>query len=485
MVIYMKFVYKKQFNDYFYNKNMEFSEDVNNCIHTRARNIFIHLQEKNILKPSILFIIGPGNNGKLALELARLCAISHIRVHLFIAQTTPTKTDILTHFKNQIDYIQIYSSLQSPHFQALFDTEIQIIDGLFATGVSSQLDHHYNAIIEYINDHAPQEVLSLTLPSGMKNTNHKSTYIQADYVITLDVALITLLTHHYPIRNIICIPSSQKYRSLPIDSTIFTNTPPSFQPTLNSLSHKHARGLILSFGGVDYFGSSMLALKAMLKLNACTIHHFGDPLGKYTLLGHLPEVLFHSIDDRIQTVIPASHIPSVSVLGFGVHQPDCLIEHYQTLLSLPSFSPIILDAGALELISLPQETSAQHPRIITPHIGEFARMNHTTVKNIMRDRLKLAQSFAKDNDLILVLKGDQTIVTDGYSCWINPAGNPLLATPGSGDVLAGVIAAHIDHTTTKENLFSRVCQAVYRHSYAADQCLAEKNITASLIIEHL
>lgn len=481
----MKFVQKKQFNDYFYNKNVLYRENVNECLHIRARDIFMHLHEKNMLKHSILFIIGPGNNGKLALEIARICAISHIRVHLLFAQHLPSKDEILKSFKTQKDYVQTYSSIHSPLFQALLESDIQIIDGLFATGISSQLDEHYNTIIDYINTHAQAEVISLTLPSGMKNTPHKSTHIHADFVITLDVALVTLLTNHYPISQIICIPSSEQNKPPLIESTLFSTYPSVYKPTLQKDSHKHNRGSIFSFGGTDFFGSSILALKAMLKINACTIHHFGDPLGKYPLLAQIPEVLFHHIDDHIKHVIPTSHIPTVAVLGFGMYSETSLIEHYNTLLTFPSFTPIILDAGGLELLSLPQERSANHPRIITPHIGEFARMSNTSIKHILRERLTLAQSYAKEHHVILVLKGDQTLVTDGTHCWVNPAGNPLLATPGSGDVLAGVIAAHIDQTTTVDNLFARVCQAVYRHSLTADKLIDQHNITASTLIEHL
>lgn len=480
----MKFVQKKQFNDYFYNKNIEYKENVNDCMHMRARDIFMHLKDKKMLSSSILFIIGPGNNGKLALEIARICAFSHIRIHLLITQNIPTKDDILTLFKHEIDYLRIYSDIQNPAIQSLLENNIQIIDGLFATGISSELDSHYSTIINQINSYPHNQIISLTLPSGMQNINSSdNVYIHANFVVTLDVALVTLLTNAYPISQIICIPSSQKNKHMALDSTISSTRPKAYKPTLTAKSHKHNRGNILSFGGIDYFGAGILALRAMQKINACTIHHFSNVDGKFTLLSAIPEILFHPLTDSVKEILPK---PSVAVLGFGVHGSSALTEHYHSLLSLSSFSPIILDAGALELLTLEQSSSEKHPLIITPHLGEFARMNNTSVKEIINNRIVLASHFAKKNNVILVLKGDQTIVTDGTSTWINPAGNPLLATPGSGDVLAGVIAAHIDFTTTPENLFSRVCQAVYRHSFAADKLSSDHaNITASMLIEHL
>ncbi|MGL4662319.1 MAG: bifunctional ADP-dependent NAD(P)H-hydrate dehydratase/NAD(P)H-hydrate epimerase [Culicoidibacterales bacterium] len=487
----MKFVYKKQLNDYFYNNNMEYLENVDKSLHIRARDIFICLQQKNMLKSSILFLIGPGHNGKLALEIARLCAISHIRVHLFLAQSTPSKDEIISSFRNNVDFVQIYNDLNTSHFQALFTSDTQIIDGLFATGISSKLDEHYSSIIEYVNTHAHGDILSLILPSGMKNTNHVNTlFIQASYVITLDFALITLLTNHYPIRKIICIPSSQKKPKMKMDTHVFTNIPKTFKPSLNISSHKHNRGTIFSFGGTEYFGASILALKAMMKINACMVHHFGDSHGKYALLTAVPEIIFHDINSTLVNEIPASNIPSCAVLGFGARDASQLLSHYHFLSSFAHSFPIILDAGALDMLpsitNIDSEIPYHHPLILTPHIGEFARMNNTSIKNILRDKIRFAQNFAKDHNVILVLKGDQTLVTDGIQTWVNPAGNPILATPGSGDVLSGVIAAHLDHTITPDNLFSRVCQAVFRHSNAADiLAKSNDNITASMLIEQL
>lgn len=489
LVMKMKFINENQFRNYFYKKNMENYQDVKQCIDIHARDIFFHLQEKKLLGPSILFLIGPGHNGKLALEVARLCTVAHIRVHVFIAQTTPSKHDIQSTFKQNAEYLQLYYNMNSPRFKSLFDTTTQIIDGLFATGISSKLDQHYTQIIEYINKHAHCEVISLIKPSGMQSVKTETPMIQATSVITLKYPLLSLLTNNFPVKQIICATPSQKDYTIAPTSSISTSIPPHFTPTLSATSHKYNRGLIFSFGGSDFFGSSVLALKSMLKINACMIHHFGDIAGKYPLLTQLPEIIFHNICQSPAQSSAYTHIPTGAVMGFGMLHEQQLVEHFHTLLRIPHFFPIILDAGALDLLddtALTDEVRKLHPIIMTPHIGEFAQMTKTDEKTICDNKLEMAQTFACEHGVILVLKGDQTLIVSDTQTWINPAGNPLLATPGSGDVLSGVIASHLDQTLTPLNLFERICQAVYRHSLAADQlAITHTNITASQLIDLL
>lgn len=482
----MKFINDIQFCDYFYNHSETATEKINDYIQIHARDIFIHLQNEDYLKQPLLFLIGPGKNGKLALELARLCALSQIRVHLFIAQTAPSERDIRAIFKDSITFAQVYTDLNAPHFESLFNTVELIVDGLFATGISSALDAHYTAIVEQINRKAQCDILSLILPSGMKADN--ATYIRATHVVTVEHPLLSLFSHNFPIDHIICVPSTQEFMKNVPQASVFSTIPKQFQPILSAQSHKYNRGFILSIGGVDYFGASILALKAMQQINACMIHHFSDIEGKFPLLSQVPEIIFRDIQLSTKGVHQYTSSPTSAVIGFGTKYSPLLLKHFKHLLNLPTFFPIILDAGGISIINhytLYHKRNDIHPLIITPHLGEFAQLIDIPIETLKQNRLHYAQRFAKEKKVILILKGAQTLVTDGDMTWINPAGNPLLATPGSGDVLAGVLAAHFDQELMHEQLFDRICQAVYRHSHAADKLIENNNITASTLISAL
>src|SRR5262249_32819823 len=79
--------------------------------------------------------------------------------------------------------------------------------------------------------------------------------------------------------------------------------------------------------------------------------------------------------------------------------------------------------------------------VLTPHPGEMSRLTGLSTAAIQRDRINVTRSFAKEHGVILVLKGDRTIVASpNGECWVNTTGNPGMATGGTGDILTGIAA---------------------------------------------
>jgi NAD(P)H-hydrate epimerase len=134
---------------------------------------------------------------------------------------------------------------------------------------------------------------------------------------------------------------------------------------------------------------------------------------------------------------------SVAV-GPGIGQSAGLLELVVELYgTLPL--PCVFDADALNLLAkrsfLVKRSPGAPPRILTPHPAEFARLTGKTVDSIQADRTGSAAEFAKSNQVIVVLKGSNTVITDGTKVAINTTGNSGMATGGTGDVLTGVIAS--------------------------------------------
>ena len=130
--------------------------------------------------------------------------------------------------------------------------------------------------------------------------------------------------------------------------------------------------------------------------------------------------------------------------------------------------PTVLDADALNNLAGQTELfrKLKRPLVITPHPGEFARLSGKSIAEIQADREGHAASLASLSDsLVVVLKGTETIVTDGRRLYVNTTGNPGMATGGSGDVLTGVIAALI---AQKMDPFDAACLGVYAHGLAGD-----------------
>ncbi len=110
-----------------------------------------------------------------------------------------------------------------------------------------------------------------------------------------------------------------------------------------------------------------------------------------------------------------------------------------------SRQPMVLDADGLNAFvgTTDKLKLREHhaPRILTPHPGEFARLTGKTTKAIQQHREELSVEFARQHQVVLLLKGAQTLITDGRRCAVNTTGSTALATGGSGDILTGLIVA--------------------------------------------
>lgn len=154
----------------------------------------------------------------------------------------------------------------------------------------------------------------------------------------------------------------------------------------------------------------------------------------------------------------------VLIIGPGMGKGNNLNELINEIIKNINM-PVLIDADGLNAVSKDLSIlNTDNNIILTPHIGEFSRLTGLSIEEIKKDKIKLAEKFARDNSLILVLKSDETIVTDGENTYINKIGNPGMATAGSGDVLTGIIAALINRI----DIYDAAKLGVYLHSLAGD-----------------
>ena len=149
-----------------------------------------------------------------------------------------------------------------------------------------------------------------------------------------------------------------------------------------------------------------------------------------------------------------------------------------------SEAPIVLDADGINaivpFIDILKDKKA--PVVITPHPGEMARMIGESVDYVCSHRLNVAKAFAKDNDVIVVLKGANTIVTNGDDVFFNITGNPGMAMGGTGDMLSGIIASFIAQGLTA---FDAAKAGVYIHGRCGDICAEELSVRGMTVDDML
>ena len=260
-------------------------------------------------------------------------------------------------------------------------------------------------------------------------------------------------------------------------------------------SHKGSFGDVLVIGGAaGMTGAALLAATASLHSGAGRVFAMLLDGNSIAVDMQHPELMFRPFDaphlsEQLNTEF--SHMTVVCGCGGGaaVRSPLAAI--------LASNANAVLDADALNAIAadsaLHALLSARAARglqtVLTPHPLEAARLLATETQTIQQNRLKAAKTLAQRFSCIVVLKGSGTVIAaPGQTPVINPTGNALLATAGTGDVLAGMVGArlgalqsrHLDTVTNRAAAaFQATCEAVYVHGLVADDWPAQVALTAS------
>jgi NAD(P)H-hydrate epimerase len=151
--------------------------------------------------------------------------------------------------------------------------------------------------------------------------------------------------------------------------------------------------------------------------------------------------------------------------------------------------PLVVDADGLNAFEghTDQLNGKDRTLVVTPHPGEMARLADCTVAEVQKDRLGVARKFAREHELIVVLKGHRTLVVrpDGEA-WVNTTGNPGMSTGGTGDILTGMIAGLVAQHP-KEALVA-VLAAVHLHGLAGDvmsESMGEHSLIATDLLQGL
>jgi NAD(P)H-hydrate epimerase len=188
-----------------------------------------------------------------------------------------------------------------------------------------------------------------------------------------------------------------------------------------------------------------------------------------------------AVDDLVDT---AAAWADVVAVGPGLGLSDAMPALMAALFERAN-KPLVVDADGLNaLAKVPADAwrNRPHAAVLTPHPGEFARLTDQTADAVRSRREELATWYAADRQVILVLKGHRTIVTDGTRVYRNPTGNPGMATGGTGDVLTGLIAALIGQ---KLDPFSAAVLGVWAHGRAGDLAAAAVGRTALIATDLL
>lgn len=434
-------------------------------------------------------LCGPGNNGGDGLVIGRLLRERGLQVHIVIAAsarysgecaTQIRKTEGLQSFGGECELDdRVAQELSDHELAALLSSSDVVIDALLGTGQRDAPRGAVRGMLEVAQSCKQARkhlaVVAVDVPSGF-DADTGAVYessVPADYTFTVQYVKRGML--QFPGRalcgEIIAVPIGIE-ATVPVEFGLATEVSLPLMKSRAPDVHKGLLGRVLIVGGsASMPGAPMLAGLGALRAGAGIVSR--SVRRSWSTAPELPEAMFELLDGDDDTytgrdvprVITAIKKHDVVVLGPGLCTTPEAGEFVKGLLSgLRGESvAIVIDADALNLISVHAESMAGLNVIITPHPGEAGRLLGVSAAAIQSDRFSAVRKLAECLGVVAVLKGAGTIIHNGKSGMLVAEGTPFLATPGSGDVLAGVIAACIPRCAS---LFDAAVCGVSLHATA-------------------
>ena len=409
-----------------------------------ALAVIQHLLEGDFCTRRVLVICGSGNNGGDGFAVARLLHLRKIATDVLFAGKEESLTEDARIQKNICEKygINIGKNLNVMEYTC-------IVDAIFGVGLSREITGHYRTLIEEINA-AEAEVLSVDIPSGISADTGK--------VMGVAVRAKKTVTFAFEKTGQILYPGAQYCGELAVCDIGITkesfhgSLPHTYYmerkdlyllPERRSYSNKGTYGkALLMAGQKNMCGAALLAGEGALRTGVGLLQICTEECNRSVIQTRLPESILTTwippqFPENTEKLISW---PSAVGIGPGFGSGDGKGEFLYRLLS-GCDCPVVLDADALNLISTRKEILKIHrqPVVVTPHIGEMARLSGVTREVILNDLMETCRSFAREYGVICVLKDTRTIISDGNEICINRTGTDGMAKGGSGDVLTGMI----------------------------------------------
>lgn len=464
---------------------------------------------------SATVVAGPGNNGGDGFVAARYLVNAGCDVRVIVLSQRAKMRGDAAVMMRLVERMEV--PVHFAHTVPLWDEVLDwlysadvVIDAVFGTGLRAPVaDDFFAAVMDDIN-HAPGEIVAVDIPSGLSaDTGDVSgPAVQATATVWLG---FPKYAHVLPPAEAHCGELHAGDLGLPpriaAEAGVHAEwvTPDIVQPYFGVRdrdTHKGQYGHVLVIGGSrGKLGAALLAAKAALRAGAGAATLAVPESLLDAAAAKFPEVMVEPLPDTGGGGIAEGALVRALDLVKGktaVAIGPGLGLHPETRAFVSSFvrqcpATMVVDADALNALARADlDASPLDARnadvVLTPHPGEMARLMSTSVEDVQGRRLEVAAALAKKHHAVVSLKGHRTVcaMPDGY-LYINSTGNPGMATAGTGDVLAGVIAG-LAANSRAVSVPAAAFTGVYWHGLAGDlaaEHLSEAALTAGDILDHL
>ncbi len=516
-----------------------------------ALSVVSVMNENGLTNGFTVIVCGTGNNAADGVAIARMLHLKGDRCAVILVGDSNKHTEELSsQINSAVSYgvaFYDYAGTKAASEELLRNADT-VVDAIFGIGLSKDVKDDFAEVIELINN-SDAFVVSVDIPSGYstdtgvclshgvraditvcfsylkKGLLLSDCYLNAGTVIVKDVGIYvetceTDNSEQAEINSNSCSLCEivDKISSKDIAYQI-TDEDLSELPKKHLSANKGSVAKILVIAGSEeIYGACYLSAFAAMKSGSGYVKIFTHKNNIKTLQKKLPEAVCISYDDSLIDEL-ANHEATQKCINISkcdadnkLHQLDKAMDFADAVLIGPGLSmnkvsemileyvvknitkPLVIDADGLNILAgnkellMYIENNSKAPVIITPHLLEMSRLTGISVNEINNKAEEIATEFSKKYGVITVLKNYTTVITDGNKVFINSSGDEALATAGSGDVLAGIIAAFAGMKKMRCNSVKAVAISTYIHGKAgakASEKLGTKNIVASDIIKSL
>lgn len=469
---------------------LDLMERAGSRVFEAARDLLGCLEHK-----AVAVVCGKGNNGGDGFVVARLLHQQEVRAKVFLlaAKGDPrgeARTNLHRALESGVDVHEVLAD----HDVAAMKEELRhfnlVIDAIFGTGIQGEVSGAPGQSIEAINA-SGRPVVAVDVPSGLDTDTGKilGTCVQAAVTVTFGLPKIGHL--FYPGRarcgvvKVVDIGFPARVIDA-LDCRVHLTTSedaakllPRREPTV----HKGACGRVLVIAGsVGMTGAAALASEAALRSGAGLVT-LGLPASLNDVMEvKLTEVMTRPLPEvrkrRCLSLRALGEIRSLvadaDVLAIGPGMGRCPeTQELARRVVAETRIPMVIDADALNALAGTLDPLKQEDRdvVLTPHAGEFSRLSGSPISDILARPREAATQFAQEMGATLVLKNAPSMVaTSDGSLFVNPTGNPGLATAGAGDVLTGILAGMLAQGLEGKEAAPL---GVFLHGWAGDLAKAE------------
>ena len=454
---------------------------------------------------------GPGNNGGDGLAVARHLSVRGWEVRIFlVAGGRPLSNDAAIQLsicrKSELVVMEVASPADlAGAAEAAAECDL-VVDALFGTGLTRPLEGLFADAVEAIND-LPIPCVAVDLPSGLSGSEAQpiGPHVEADLTVTFAAPKVA---HVFP-------PAADAVGEMAVTDL---GIPPRLVedveeeagdlhllvgeelaeliPERDPDSHKgdYGHALIVA-GSPGKSGACILAARAAVRAGAGLVTAaVPEPILQTVDLGSIESMTLalpvgasgHLAERAAEAVLEAAEGKAALALGPGLGQEISTVAAIRRI-ALECPLPLVLDADGINAFAGKAADLAgrRAETILTPHPGELGRLLGISTAQIQEDRIAAARGAAEETGAIVILKGHMTLVASGTAVFVNPTGNPGMATGGTGDVLTGLIAGLLAQGL---DALDAAVLGVYLHGLAGDLAasrLGEMALAAGDLIEIL